>query len=169
MYNENKGEGEQRGEQGVVNTPAIGITLQQQFDEFRSVVFQSFVAADCTKTELNGMLDKLRIASERQKAITQLPTKQGILNDFRARLTAEIEKYQQMQVGKDQLHARWEQESIVGGRRGPGKLSAAQIQEGTRADQALNTCRVNIDQLRAEIAVHERLVANMEAAIAAGD
>jgi len=151
----------------AAETPAIGITFQQQVGDKRSLVFQSFVAADCQRAELNGMLDKLRTASERQKAIIELPATRGILQDFRDRLNSEIEKYRALETQKSEMHSRWDQAQAVSGRR-VDKPSAAQIQEMTRSEQGLHSSRSNIEQLRQAIAVEERNVTDMEKLIAEG-
>jgi hypothetical protein len=167
MYSEEKGEGEAGQAARGGETPAIGITFQQEVGDKRSLVFQSFVAADCRRVELNGMLDKLRIASERQKAIIELPTTRGILDGFRARLEQETEKYRALEIEKSNLHSRWDQEQKASGRR-IDRPNQQQIAEGTRSDQALATCRSNINQLREAIAVEERNVTNLEKLISEG-
>src|SRR5271167_2853200 len=49
--------------------PAIGLSFRVPLDETgREVVFQSHVSADCSEAHLNGLLDKLSRAGERQKA-----------------------------------------------------------------------------------------------------
>ena len=167
MFNEEKGEGEQGQAARSGETPAIGITFQQKYDDYRSVVFQSFVAADCPVRELNTMLDKLRVASERQKAVAHLPTYRGLLNDKRAALDGELEKYRGLEVEKSNMHSRWDQAQAGSGRR-VDRPSTLQIQETNRCEQGLATSRSNIEQLRKDIAVHERLVADMEKLIAEG-
>jgi hypothetical protein len=149
-------------------TPAIGLTFQQKYDDYRSVVFQSFVAADCQPAELNHMLDKLRLAAERQKAITHLPTYRGLLKDKQDGLKKEIEASYEIQVSHDEMLKRWDEEFARSGRRGPFKQSAAHLQEQTKHQQELAKARQNIEILTKEIAVHERLIADMEKLIADG-
>ena len=149
-------------------TPAIGLTFQQKYDDYRSVVFQSFVAADCPASELNHMLDKLRIAAERQKAITHLPTYRGLLKDKQEGLKKEIESVYELQVSEQEAVKRWAAEYEQSGRRGPFKQSAAHIQEQTRYQQEQAKSKQNIEVLRKEIVVHERLIADMEKLIADG-
>ena len=48
--------------------PALGISLSAQFAQGRTVVFQTHVAQDMSKVELDKMMDRLNAVADRQEA-----------------------------------------------------------------------------------------------------
>lgn len=154
---------EYQGQGKQSETPAIGLTYDQKLDDFRHVVFQSFVAADCKQEELNALLDKLRIASERQKAIAHLPTYRGMLQDKQDALKSEAKKHFEIETSRD-LRNNADAQS---GRRNL-KPTAQQVQTDAKFEQALANSKANIATLQKEIVVYERQIADMEKLIADG-
>ena len=146
--------------------PAIGITIQNQLDDYRSVVFQSFIARDCTNGELDGVLDKLRRAAERQKAAISLPTIRGLLADKRAGLKQETETLFGVESEQGLMRSAW---ANANGERRSDRLTPQQKQDEDRLKQAHGRSMQNITVLQKEIAVYERQVADMEAKLAAED
>jgi hypothetical protein len=148
---------------GTKPVPAIGITFQHQLDDFRSIVLQGFVAADCPEIEFNAMLDKLRSASDRQKAAAHLPTIRGLLADKQAGLHQETKALFAVESERDVLNANWRKDWEASNRRGAFVMSPAQKQEAARIEQAHGKSAQNITVLQKEIAVYERQIADMEA------
>ncbi len=142
--------------------PAIRISMSQRFDDYRAVTFDTHVMADCDEAEINERLDKLRNAAERQKAISHLPTAKGILQDKKDGLKQETEKLLQTEAESDVLLSRWKDSHDISGRRGAARLGPQQKAEMQRIDGQIATSRQSIVTLQKDIAVHERLIADME-------
>ena len=152
-------------------TPAIGITLQYPLDEGvgRGLVFQTFVAADCETGELNGALDKVRKAADRQRAIVQLPTLRGLLADAEDALHTAVAAAFEGETARDMLNNRWSKEHAESGRRGSFSLSSAQVAERTKLDQQVLSNKANVEVLQRRIAIDKRKVADAEKLIEAGE
>ena len=58
----------------MTDIPALGFKFQAVYDKDarRSVVFETFLARDTSQNDLDAMLDKLRIATDRQIAFSEL-------------------------------------------------------------------------------------------------
>jgi hypothetical protein len=155
----------------VTDTPAIGITLQYPLDEGagRSLVFQTFVAADCASHELNGALDKVRKAADRQRAIVILPTLRGMLADKEQAIHNATETHFEAETYKGLLFNKWVQEHKAQERRGELKLSSAQVAEQAKVDQQIGSSKSAIETLKKEIVIFERRVADAEKLIAEGE
>ena len=142
--------------------PAIRISMSQRFDDYRALTFDTHVMADCDMQEINERLDKLRNAAERQKAISHLPTAKGILKDKQDGLKQETEKLFQLEAEAGVLQSRWTQAHADSGRRGEMKMGPQQKADMMRLDGQLATSRQSLVTLQKDIAVHERLIADME-------
>ena len=156
----------------VVKTdvPAIGITLQYPLDEGvgRGLVFQTFVASDCTTGDLNSALDKVRRAADRQRAIVSLPTLRGLLSDKEDALKAEIAKYYEAEVARDNLHNHRAHVLAASDRRNP-KPSALDAAEDAKIQQLLQGGQSAILQLQKAIVIDKRKVADAEKLISDGE
>lgn len=154
----------------VTDTPALGITLQYPLDNTgRTLVCQTFVASDCTTKELNDSLDKVRKASDRQRAIVNLPTLRGLLSDSEDKLKAAVAAHYEAETTIDQLHNKWEKEHRASERRGELKLSSAQVAEEGKYKQQLGGSKSAIRQLQEAIEIDKRNIANAEKLIADGE
>ncbi len=142
--------------------PAIRISMSQRFDDYRALTFDTHVMADCDEQEINERLDKLRNAAERQKAISHLPTAKGILQDKKDGLKQESEKLFQLEAESGILQSRWAQAHEASGRRGEMKMGPQQKADMMRLEGQLSTSRQSLVTLQKDIAVHERLIADME-------
>ena len=150
------------------DVPAIGMTFDQRLDDYRHVVFQTFVAADCAQGEINAALDKVRKAAERQKAIAHLPTLRGLLEDKEAALKAEIAKYYEVEISRGDLNNRRAAEAAKSDRRNP-KPSNLDVAEDAKINQALASGRSVIEQLQKAILIDKRNIANAEQLITDGE
>ncbi len=142
--------------------PAIRISMSQRFDDYRALTFDTHVLADCDEAEINERLDKLRNAAERQKAISHLPTAKGILQDKRDGLKQETEKLLGFEAELSVLQGRWAESHDASGRRGEMKPGPQQRAEQARLGGQISTSRQSIVTLQKDIAVHERLISDME-------
>lgn len=155
----------------VVDTPAIGITLQYPLDEGvgRGLVFQTFVAADCATGELNSALDKVRKAADRQRAIVQLPTLHGLLSDKRDALKAQTAAHYEAEISMGLMYDGWEKAHRASARHGELKLTSAQVAEQTKVQQQLGNTKSTIEQLQRAIVIDMRKVEDAEKLIADGE
>lgn len=155
----------------VVDTPAIGITLQYPLDEGvgRGLVFQTFVAADCATGELNRALDKVRKAADRQRAIVQLPTLRGLLSDKQDALKAQTALHYEAEISMGIMYDGWEKAHRNSERRGELKLTSAQVAEQTKVQQQLGNTKSTIEQLNRAIVIDMRKVEDAEKLIAEGE
>lgn len=156
------------GEDKKTDIPAIGITLNQRYDDYRTAVFQTFVAADCSIGEFNRMLDKLRVAAERQKAIAHLPTFKGLLADKEAALKNEVAKHLEFESEKSMIHDSISRVMAGSDRRNP-KQSPAQIQALAKAEAQIGGSKSAIAILQKEIETHKRQIADLEQLIKEGE
>ena len=141
--------------------PAIRISMTQRFDDYRALTFDTHVMADCEIEEINERLDRLRIAAERQKAISHLPTAKGILQDKKDGLKQETEKLFSFESELSLLHSRWDQAHAESGRRGEMKPGPQQKADLARLEGQISSSRQSIVTLQKDIVVHERLIADM--------
>lgn len=135
----------------VEKVPSIGISYTVELPGKKALVMQSFVGRDCDPKELNGVLDKIRIAGERQFAFgavqqlkLQLEQEQKIAGDHAARM-AQVD---------ENIKRDWN----GGGRRGDVKLSAKQQQEQQQAYAHAEECKKRIDKVRKDIAEYEAMI-----------
>lgn len=153
----------------VENTPAIGITLQYPLDDGlgRSLVFQTFVAADCSTGQINGALDKVRIAADRQRAIAMLPTLKGQLSDWEDKLKLAAEQHLMSSSELDLLNNEASKAQAASGRRNP-QVPSNQAAARARAEQGMSSAKQAILQIQKEIVVAKRKIADAEALISIG-
>lgn len=99
--------------------PAIDIKLQLPLDDGtgRVIVFSTVVPQHCGDEDIDGLLDKLSRAGERQKAIVEVPTLQAMLDEKKAVLAAETEKAFSFRQESDAQQARWQREAEASQRR----------------------------------------------------
>jgi hypothetical protein len=149
------------------DAPAIGMSISHQVAEDRNVVFQGFLPADCEQGELSSFLDKVFKASERQKAIVQLP-------QLRKRL-AHLEKVHK-RVTEDMFRLDEEasaaeaaaQSAMSSSDRRNPKLSAQQLahREKNKADRA--NAETTYKRHAEDIADLKNEIADLEKTVAEG-
>lgn len=97
--------------------PAIMITFTHQLDETRSMCLQTAVGSDCSVDELNERLDRIARASDRQRAMTRLPTVRNFLAIREAQQKKATEELFRVESEKKALYERWTVEDTLAGRR----------------------------------------------------
>lgn len=147
-----------------MDVPALAITFDQRVDDYRHMVFQTFLPADCTQGALNGALDKVRIAAERQKAIAHLPTLKGLLADREAALKEEIETHFSIETERDFRNSN----RPTSDRRNP-KQSSAELAEDARYTQGLANSQAKIKQIKKQIEVDKRQIEDALKLLADGE
>ena len=100
-------------------TPSIGISYQITVWGGRQLVLQSFIDRNCSKEELDKLLDKLHDAGERQFAY-------GKVDEIKLMLEQELKNAAQHQFNLDEVLNQAEVEWSNGGRRGNVMLTEAQ-------------------------------------------
>lgn len=151
--------------QALEKTPAIGLSIQHQVGEDRSIVFQGFVPADCTSAEMNDLLDKSFKASERQKARVEMPKLRKRLVHLEKVHKRVAEDMFRLDAEAAEADARAQQSALASGRRNPTKSAQqASHEQKNRADRlnAETTYKrheEDISDLKAEIAELEKTIA----------
>ena len=96
----------------IEKAPSIGISYQLQLaNDKRQLVLQSFIDRDCTKEALNELLDKMRHASERQRAWS-------MIEDFDRAIEQEYINAEQQKVRIELTDMNLKKEWADGNRRG---------------------------------------------------
>jgi hypothetical protein len=121
-------------------TPSIGISYQVALHGARQLVLQSFIDRDCSKADLNELLDKLRNAGERQFAW-------GQIDDLNLKIEQEHINAQQHQVRLEKADQQIKQEWANGNRRGEVRLSSSQIQKQREAYDIAEAIKGRIEKL----------------------
>lgn len=128
--------------------PSIGISYNVELPGKKALVLQSFVGRDCETTELNSLLDKLRVASDRQFAFgmvehlkLQLEQEEKIARDHATRLA----------IVDQNIKDDWERR----GRKGDVQLSQKERTEQQQAYAHAEESKRRIAQVKANIAEFE--------------
>ena len=131
--------------------PAIGLSFRVPLDETgREVVFQSHVSADCSEAHLNGLLDKLSRAGERQKAKVLIPTYQNALDIKKEALAKETNELFMACSERDTQLEIWRRASSESGRRS-WKPSPAQQLDHVKIEARIKQAEQNIKILNKQI------------------
>ena len=138
--------------------PAIGLSFRVPLDETgREVVFQSHVSADCSEAQLNGLLDKLSRAGERQKAKALMPTYQNELNIKKEALAKETNDLFMASSERDTQLEIWRRASSESGRRN-WRPSPGQQQDHVKIEARIKQAEQNIKILSKQIDSEEKRV-----------
>jgi hypothetical protein len=135
-------------------TPSIGISYQVALHGQRQLVLQSFIDRDCSKVDLNELLDKLRNAGERQFAW-------GQIDDLNLKIEQEHINAQQHQVRIEKADEQIKQEWANGNRRGDVRLSSSQIQKQREAYDIAEAIKGRIEKLSKDKAEWESKLASL--------
>lgn len=136
------------------------MSFKQTLDDYREIVFQSHVFADCSPDVLNDLLDKLSSAADRQKAKAHLPTVKGLLEIKKAALVQETNNLFLAESERDTQADIWQKMS-AGSNRREWKPSSAQAQDHARIQARIAQAETNLKVLKKEIGTYEMQVADM--------
>lgn len=136
----------------VEKTPSIGISYQVALHGQRQLVLQSFIDRECTKEQLNALLDKLRFASERQYAWGQI--EEIKLSIERSNVEA-LQQQVRMEEADTKIKEEW------GNRRGELKLTQHQLQKQREAYAVAEGLKDRIDSLKKAQAEWEAKLASL--------
>lgn len=128
--------------------PSIGISYTAELPGKKALVMQSFVSRDCDVKDLNGILDKLRISSERQFAF-------GAVQQLKLQLEQEEKIASDHVMRMAQVDENVKQEWSRGGRKGEIRLSQKQDQEQRQAYANAEESKKRIARVKSEIAEFE--------------
>ena len=146
----------------LADIPAIRITMQHQLHDKLVLGFETHVLAQCPKHEFDDRLDKLRQAAERQRAIANLPTVRGMLQDKRAGYDKEKDNLLSYEAEAQVLAQRWNESHAASGRRGPIRDTPQYANARTQLEAKISGARQNLNILIKEISIFERQIAEME-------
>ena len=133
--------------------PSIGISFQCALHGQRQLVLQSFIDRDCPAVALDGLLDKLRDACERQYAW-------GQVEDIKLKIKQEYINAQQQNVrierADELIRNNWEKSN----RKGDLQLTQSEIQKQREAYETAEAIKKRIETLNDDLARWEALLAN---------
>lgn len=141
-------------------TPAIGISMQMQLDERRTIVFQGYVEADCSDEDMNARLDKLVRAGSRLQAqidLVQARKHLAVVRKAFARAREDLatidERYNHQKATA--------QASIPNDRRSVKErgIDSAQVQ---RTEHERQNALTTIERMKEDIAENEAKIAELE-------
>ena len=139
----------------IEKTPSIGISYQLTLqNDKRQLVLQSFIDRDCSKEALNELLDKMRHASERQRAWS-------MIEDFDRAIEQEHINAEQQQIRIEKTDADIKKEWSDGNRRGDVRLTSSQIQKQREAYDTAEALKKNIARLTKSRAEWEEKLARL--------
>jgi hypothetical protein len=139
----------------IEKTPSIGISYQLTLqNDKRQLVMQSFVERDCSKEQLNDLLDKMRHAGERQQAWS-------MIEDFKRAIEQEHINAEQHQIRIEKTDANLKAEWANGSRRGEVRLSPSQIQKQREAYDIAEAIKGRIERLNKDKTEWEQKLANL--------
>lgn len=131
--------------------PSIGISLRCVLPNQQELVLQSFVERDCDTPRLDGLLDKLRVAAERQLAF-------GGLREARADLKKlekiAVDHAARMEIVDENIKRKWDASNRKGEIKLTAQEEAAQLQSIQYAEDTKN----RIAEIKKNIAELERVV-----------
>lgn len=129
----------------IEQVPTIGISVSRELPGKQNLVLQSLVNRDCEQKDLDAVLDKLRIASDRQFAFgavvqlkLQLEQEEKMASDHAMR----------MAQADENMKARWNST----GRKGDLKLSQKEEQDQRQAYAHAEESKKRIAKVKSEIA-----------------
>ena len=132
----------------IEQVPTIGISLSGEMPGKRNLVLQSLVERDCDQKSLNGVLDKIRIAFDRQFAFgaviqlrLQLEQEEKMASDHAKRMA---------QVDQN-IKDNWER----GNRKGDIVLSKSEREQQAQSYAHAEECKIRIAKVKQEIAKFE--------------
>lgn len=139
----------------VEKTPSIGISYQLTLqNDKRQLVMQSFVERDCSKEELNALLDKMRAAGERQQAYSMVA-------DFNRAIEQEHVNASDQQVRIEKADETLKKEWANGSRRGDLRLTQAQSQRQREAYDTAEAIKLRIARLEKDKLEWEAKIATL--------
>ena len=133
--------------------PSIGISFQCALHGQRQLVLQSFIDRDCSTEQLDGLLDKLRDACERQYAWGQV---EQIKLDLKREHAQAAQQQVNIERADEQLKHDWNQSN----RKGDLRLTQQQVQQQRQAYDNLEAIKKRIEGFNSDLTRWEALVAN---------
>ena len=133
--------------------PSIGISYQIQTRPTRTLVLQAFVERDCAPETLNGVLDKLRDAAERQQAYEYID---DINKELKAAHVRAAKQAIMIEKIDDMIKREWDGSN----RRGEVRLTELQKQKQREAYENAENIRLQIETMSADLATYEARIAN---------
>ena len=130
---------------------ALGITVQMQIGERRSIAFQTHVIRDCSEGELNGVLDKTTKALDRINSKYRIAELNTVLAQNMRQLGLTLEN-------QSQTNERWQADWVGTGRKGPFKITSSQQVAKDQSAAMVDRLSKEVESIRAEIALLEKQV-----------
>lgn len=129
---------------------AMGITMQLNIGDRRSIVIQTHTTRDCEDKELNGVLDKITRAMDRINARYRIRELESLIKSHKGQLAGAMENY-------SETMERWKA-SFPAGRRGGFQLQGQQVQQHEAMIKMQERFKNDLRDMEAELAEQRRMV-----------
>ena len=133
----------------IEKEPSIGISYTVELPGKKALVLQSFVARDCEKADLDKVLDKVRIAADRQFAV-------GAIQQLKLQLEQEqklaYDHAERMEQVDRNIKLAW------GDKRGDPQLSKREREQQLQAHAHAEECKKRIAKVKADMAEYEAMI-----------
>ncbi len=139
----------------ISQIPTIGISVSRELPGKQNLVLQSLIERDCKAADLDAVLDKLRVASERQFAF-------GAVIQLKLQLEQEEKMASDHAIRMAQVDANLKAEWTRGSRRGDPTLSPKQRQDQAQAYAHAEESKKRIAKVKSEIAEFEAKIRPQE-------
>lgn len=133
------------------DNPALGFSYSISLDDKRSVVLQTFLPHDCAGSQLDAMLDKMRVSVERQAAHHSIPQLKKSLAMQRKQFKRVTED---LAFQDDMAQAAFK----ASGKKGTYRLTSEQEKHRSNVKITQARFQEEIDELVKEIAAAEAVV-----------
>ena len=124
---------------------ALGVTFQLDIGEKRHIVMQTYIGRDCEIGALNGMLDKIGKAMDRQNAKYRV-------YELQVQRDLQVKRLAEMMENHSQTMVKWEDEWVKSKRRGPFDMTPSQHQQKIAMDNTFKGEKYRLEVQEAEIA-----------------
>ena len=135
----------------IEKEPSIGISLNVQVSEKRQLVLQSLVARDCAAQDLNVILDKLRMAADRQVAFADIEKLKLFLAQQEEQATTHAKRIAQVDQNVKDAWAR-------GNKRGDPVLTSKERTEQAQAYEIAEELKRRIAKVKQDIADTQAII-----------
>jgi hypothetical protein len=146
-------------------TPAIGLSLTHTVAENRNIVMQAFVPFDCAPAELNGALDKMFLASERQQAKVRLPQAKKDLIRLQKAYERACEDIIRLDAEGQAANSIADQAYEATGRRGARPSTAAMKQDEARRSADRANTETSLKRGKQDITLLQEEIAELDAIV----
>lgn len=132
----------------IEKEPSIGISYTVELPGKKALVLQSFVPRDDDAKNLDKVLDKIRVAAERQFAFGMV---EHLKLDLQVQEKIAADTMKNVAIVDENVRRKW----AASGRKGDPKLSGPEETQQRQAYQNIEACKERIAKVKKDIAEYE--------------